>query len=133
MTIEQLIEKKRQYNNLLEKLDVILKNINDSISEINVAIVHYKNSYTIDDDLVDKSVLLKVKVNLNEELKRINASKYRINSKIANVSGLMDDYYNSIANSNTNSSDNISNNVSSNHSSNTGSRYNIRKSVRGRR
>lgn len=111
MKIEQLIEKKKQYNNLLEKLDIIQKNINSTISEITSAIEHYKSSYTIDEELADKSILTKVKVDLEEINKKIVLMKYKINSKIINIGSLMDDYYNSSTISTVSS-------TSSNHSSN---------------
>lgn len=121
MTIEQLIEKKRQYNNLLEKLDIIQKNINNSINEIALGIEHYEGSYTIDEELADKSVLLKVKTNLEEINKRIVTMKYKINSKITNIDSLMDDYYNSSTTTDSNTSN-------SNHSSNNNNNNNKKSS-----
>lgn len=82
MTAEQLIEKKRKYTNLLDKLDMILKNINNSIEEITNMKKHYQDSYVIDDEIKDKNTLLDTKDNLNKIIKNLETIKIRINSKI---------------------------------------------------
>lgn len=82
MMIEQLIEKKRKYNILLDKLDIILKNIHSSIEELNNTIEHYQDSYVIDDEIKDKNTLLDTKDNLNKIIKNLETIKIRINSKI---------------------------------------------------
>ncbi|MGM9875608.1 MAG: hypothetical protein ACI310_00030 [Bacilli bacterium] len=110
MTIEQLIENKKQYNSLLEKLDIIQKNINNSISEIATATNHYRNSYTIDEELADKKVLLKTNTELNEISKKIEIIKYKINSKIVNINNSVDDYYNASSNDTNNNSNHPQNN-----------------------
>lgn len=86
MILEQLIEKKRQYNNLLDKLDIILKNINNSVDEINNMIDHYHDSYIIDEEITDRNVLLNTKENLNKIIKNIETIKIKVNSKIKYLS-----------------------------------------------
>ena len=79
---------------LLGRLIVIKDNVDKAIDFIDKAIDSYKESYIIDDEIVDKGVLIDVRNNLVNTRERVNNEITKLNNMISADNQNIEDYYN---------------------------------------
>lgn len=93
ISIEKLIEERKQYYVLLEKVESAKKHIDDSIKEINSAIENYNKSYMINEKRADNNNLTNVKDSLSATSARLSINIEKINNNISNLGKMIDQYY----------------------------------------
>ena len=96
-TIDSLLEKKKQYYNLLDKVEITKKNIDDSIKHIELSIDSFQKSYIVEDKKADNNILETVETNCIAISERLSQNIENINREIHNLDIRIEEYYAALA------------------------------------
>lgn len=96
-TIDNLIEKKKQYYSLLDKVESTKKNIDDSIKHIGNGIESFQKSYVIEEESADNNILEDVQNNCVSISERLALNIENINSEIKSLDRQINQYYEDVA------------------------------------